>query len=243
MYTHKNSKQKYIGQSVNIFKRRWEHTHAPSPYSKFDQVLQREGEQAFDFSILEQCSAEQLDERERYWIAYYDTCNQGYNIKEGGQNYRGENNPMAKLSEKQVLQIIHLLEAHQKNNGQIADEFDVSRSTIDGINRCLNWTHLHSYRKNIRQECLQKSNKPHSVFAGENSGSNKITQLQAEEVIGLLINTELSCPKIAKQTQVSLDTVYDINRCRTWRFLHHYTKNVRREGQLEMKGGGESGDE
>ena len=75
---------------------------------------------------MEQCSAEQLDERERYWIAYYDTCNQGYNIKEGGQNYRGENNPMAKLSEKQVLQIIHLLEAHQKNNGQIADEFGVS---------------------------------------------------------------------------------------------------------------------
>lgn len=244
MYTHKISKQKYIGQSINITKRRWEHQHAPSPYSKFDQALKKDGEEAFDFTILEQCSPDQLDEKERYWISYYNTCNSEYNIKNGGQNYRGENNPQAKLSTQQVLQIIHLLEANQKTNKQIAQDFGVSNNTIDGINRCLNWTHLHTYQKNIRRECLQNA-KPHSTFAGENSGSNKISEKQAEEIINLLINTQLSCPQIAQQLQVSLNIIYDINRCRTWRFLHHYQKNVRKEAQQEQKekGGDDVGDE
>lgn len=237
MYMHKISKQKYIGQSVNIAKRRWEHLHSPSQYSKIDQALQQEGEQAFEFTILEQCSADELDEKERYWISYYDSCNKGYNIKNGGQNYRGENNPRAKLSTEQVLKIIYMLELNQKTNNEIAKEFNVSRNTIDGINRCLNWTHLHSYKNNIRQECLQKAKRPHSTFAGENSGCNKISEQQAEEIINLLIQTELSCPKIAQRLQVSLNIVYDINRCRTWCFLHSYQKNIRNEARQEMKGG------
>lgn len=53
---------------------------------------------------------DKLDEREIYWIDYYDSLNNGYNIIHGGDCYHGENNIAAKLTEEQVKNIIKLLE-------------------------------------------------------------------------------------------------------------------------------------
>ena len=44
MYENKIDHKKYIGQSVNIAKRRWEHLHSPSVSSKFDNYLRKVGE-------------------------------------------------------------------------------------------------------------------------------------------------------------------------------------------------------
>lgn len=38
------------------------------------------------------------------------------------------------------------------HNHQIGKDYGVSYNTINGINRCKNWTHLHSYINNIRLE-------------------------------------------------------------------------------------------
>ena len=59
-------------------------------------------------------------------------------------------------------------------------------NTIDLINRCKIWCYLHSYKKNIRQECLDKKEHKHSTFAGESSGCAKITEQKALEIINLL---------------------------------------------------------
>ena len=40
----------------------------------------------FDFEILEECSKELLNEREKYWIEYYDSYHHGYNASPGGDN-------------------------------------------------------------------------------------------------------------------------------------------------------------
>lgn len=52
-FTNKLNGKIYIGQSVNIIKRKWEHISAPSPYSYFDSVLQKIGINNFDFEIVE----------------------------------------------------------------------------------------------------------------------------------------------------------------------------------------------
>lgn len=63
------------------------------------QALQEYGRESFDVTMLESVELQQdMDERERYWIAKYDATNRdvGYNICDGGRVNRdmvGEHNP------------------------------------------------------------------------------------------------------------------------------------------------------
>ena len=115
MFENINNHKKYIGKSINITKRKWEHYNTPSSGCYIDRILANEPNN-FIFSILEECSVEQLDEREIYWIDYYNSINEGYNVIRGGNCYRGENNIQAKLTEIQVKEIINLLEECKLNN-------------------------------------------------------------------------------------------------------------------------------
>jgi hypothetical protein len=42
----------------------------------------------FSFGVLEECTLDKLDEREIYWIKYYNSYNDGYNLTLGGQFQR-----------------------------------------------------------------------------------------------------------------------------------------------------------
>jgi hypothetical protein len=42
-------------------------------------AFRKYGLENFNFEVLEECLAEQLNQRERYWISYYDTFFNGYN--------------------------------------------------------------------------------------------------------------------------------------------------------------------
>lgn len=50
------------------------------------RAFQKYGFENFEYMILEKCSKEELSERERYWINFYNTTNKdyGYNLSEGG---------------------------------------------------------------------------------------------------------------------------------------------------------------
>ena len=88
----------YIGQSINIYKR-WE-AHKYVSLNKnsqeyniyFHNALRKYGINNFLFEIIEQCNKDELDEKEKYWIEYYDSCNRdiGYNESKGGYGYNGE---------------------------------------------------------------------------------------------------------------------------------------------------------
>lgn len=95
---NKTNHKKYIGQSVNI-KNRWCHHKADLKNGEHDNdYLQKSwnkyGDQNFEFKILEECSENMLNDRERYYIDLYNTMNRdyGYNLKSGGQdkNYATE---------------------------------------------------------------------------------------------------------------------------------------------------------
>ena len=230
MYENKINHKKYIGQSINIEKRKIAHYQWPSPYSKIDSKLTQYGEENFNFIIIEECKPEELDEKEKYYIKKYNSLiPNGYNLIEGGQNFRGESNPSAKLTEKQVLEIIELLKEHKLNNKQISELYNVSNNTIDGINRCLEWTHLHNFTRNIRQESLNKLKNIHSSHAGENNPTSKITEEIAIKIINWLENDNRSMEKIAKEENISIHIISGINTCKTWTYLHNYKKNIRKE--------------
>ena len=76
----------YIGQSQNI-KIRWydyKRLYNCKLQPKLYRSLEKYGPENHKFEIIEECLLEQLDEREVYWINYYNSIKEGLNIKEGG---------------------------------------------------------------------------------------------------------------------------------------------------------------
>lgn len=73
----------YIGKSIKIENRFKKHVynlrrnqhHSASLQNSFN----KHGEEVFIFGIIEECSKEELDKKERYWVKYYNTYSNGYN--------------------------------------------------------------------------------------------------------------------------------------------------------------------
>lgn len=91
------SNKSYIGQAKDIRKRLREHLMALNYYHKNginkykenDHLIKawnKYGENNFMFDILELCNIDKLNDREIYWISYYKSYENGYNMTCGGQN-------------------------------------------------------------------------------------------------------------------------------------------------------------
>ena len=79
----------YIGQAVDIAARFKQHIKrglgAETPLkNKFYPALEQYGVENFTFEILEKCNREELNEKEKFWIDYYQTKTYGYNVTGGG---------------------------------------------------------------------------------------------------------------------------------------------------------------
>lgn len=92
------SGKSYIGQAVNLERRKREFTCNPFNYvyTSKDSAIDRARKKYNDFSqwqyeILENTTIDQLDEREIYYIAQYETTNsrKGYNSTKGGDGTKG----------------------------------------------------------------------------------------------------------------------------------------------------------
>lgn len=80
----------YIGQAKDINRRLAAHRcieHSPNALEYNNQihtVMREYGIENFLFETIEECPVEKLNEREKYWIAYYNSYKNGYNGTEGG---------------------------------------------------------------------------------------------------------------------------------------------------------------
>ena len=81
--TNKINGKVYIGQSVDIG-RRWRQHMTAEDDIYFHKAIQKYGVENFEWEVIEQCKKKDLDEREIYWIEYYDSFNKGYNCTKGG---------------------------------------------------------------------------------------------------------------------------------------------------------------
>lgn len=106
--TRKDTGQAYIGLSENI-ERRWdEHIHSPKlKYSYIDRAIRKHGVNKFHLEIVEELPNNRalLAERERYWIAYYNTYKDGsqFNLTPGGDISPSKLPEIkAKISEKRI---------------------------------------------------------------------------------------------------------------------------------------------
>ena len=81
----------YIGQTIQPLERRkTDHlgkaTHETTNY--FHSAIRKYGKDNFRWQVICICSnVDLLNEQEQYYIAFYDSINNGYNLRSGGENY------------------------------------------------------------------------------------------------------------------------------------------------------------
>lgn len=85
----------YIGQSRDIEARWTKHLSvyrcASTPECELYRAFKKYDIEAFKFEVIEECQIEELNDREIYWIEYYDSFNSGYNMTLGGEACNGTN--------------------------------------------------------------------------------------------------------------------------------------------------------
>lgn len=83
----------YIGQTKVSLKLRFQNHLSAARNGKdyvIGKAIRKYGEENFYIELLEECTIEELNERERYWISYFNSTDNkfGYNISIGGNAIR-----------------------------------------------------------------------------------------------------------------------------------------------------------
>lgn len=134
--------KKYVGQSVNIKKRFQSHhlcdykNEKGELYNtKFYQALRKYGIENFEVTVLELCNKENLDEKEIYYVSYYDSFKNGYNSTEGGQHWSSNiHSEEAELKRKETRKKNKSLMSENHPRAKLANEevWNIRQRYIDG---------------------------------------------------------------------------------------------------------------
>lgn len=86
--TNLKTQQCYIGQSVDVAQRWRDHCKCglgieASATNKLYNSMQKYGIYSFSFELMEECSREQLNEKEKFWIELYQSNIYGFNSTKG----------------------------------------------------------------------------------------------------------------------------------------------------------------
>ncbi len=75
----------YIGLTTRTVEARWKE-HCRHSSQEIDKAIQIFGKENFVIETLEECTDENLDDREKYWINFYNCYTNGYNNTLGGRD-------------------------------------------------------------------------------------------------------------------------------------------------------------
>lgn len=143
LVNHKN----YIGQSIHI-ETRWKDHKRLAFYPllvsynyPLYRAIRKYGVENFKFSIIENCLEEELNEKECYWLSYYQSFGlKGYNQTPGGQG-TPKTNP---------TEVITLFNSGLKIQ-ELCELFSVNKITITDILHSAGLGYLTQEEKNILQ--------------------------------------------------------------------------------------------
>lgn len=187
----------YVGQSVNSAIRFKHHIYDglnSSNNSLLDRAIKELGAENFWYEILE--VTEDYDEREKYWIKYYNCLTpHGYNILIGGAGCGvGTENAKSLIHDEYLLQqIIDDIQTSDLKLIEIGNKYNLSLKIISSINRGTvyhNENLIYPLRKRFSDDLI-----------------NDINDLIAQE----LLNTNKSYRQLSKEYSVSTFYIGEIN--------------------------------
>ena len=190
-----HNEKRYIGQTIHPKDRFNRHKRylgnyngqnhfyrAMSKYSSIDD---------WEYTVIEEVPKEMLDEREIYWIAFYDSMNPecGYNSREGGHNsyeYKLPEEPRRKLSEA--------------NKGKRHSE-ESRRKMSESLKGKPAW----NKGKNLSLEHRKKISKSHKGKRHSEESRRKISESLNPNKIGVFQNDMLIavCDTIAEASHIA----------------------------------------
>ncbi len=144
----------YIGQTTQAFKKRWYfHCYEAKDkrnFNKFYNAIRKYGAECWSVEVLEEVNdVNLLNEREVYWINYYNTFKNGYNSTSGGE--RGSVSVKCKEETKKKIS--------KANKGKLIKEKNPMYGKIGELN--------HLYKIPRTKEVKEKISKTNS---GVNNG-------------------------------------------------------------------------
>jgi hypothetical protein len=116
LITNKDNGHKYVGQTTQAMNKEWQrHIHESNRMSSepLHRAFREYGVHKFGIKEIDECDESLLNEKEAYWIEYYDTWN-GYNIK-----------PIKEEKKKEEIIIVPIkkeIERPKKSWGSLTDK-------------------------------------------------------------------------------------------------------------------------
>lgn len=102
------------------------------------RAFRKYGIDNFSFDVIEECTVNELNEKEIYWISFYDTFFNGYNQTLGGDN-------KARQPKEKVIGVINDLKNTNMIHRDIAKKWGMSTEMVQGINTGRYWRHDADY--------------------------------------------------------------------------------------------------
>lgn len=212
-YAKPNGKIVYIGQTVDLYTRNKQHIdYDPfNPNNKeyeypLSRGVRKYGKDYYSLVILEEnIPLNELDNRERYWIKFYDTYWHGYNQTTGGTW------PTAPSYPEDIIDIVfEMLKDENFSYNDIKEKTGISITHIYNLN---NGTRRH------RDDIEYPIRKPNA----KGTKNLKFNEEEIKKITDALLNTNKKYSELAKEFGCSSSTIEDIN--------HGRTKKYRVEGQ------------
>ena len=221
--TNKISGKTYIGQSHNIERRLKEHKYKKD--IPIELAIQKYGVENFIFEVLEECSLEELDEKEKYYINLYNTYKgSGYNCNEGGGCSNLENNGRTKMTNEDIYNIREDYNSHKRRK-EVYEQYKdkISFGAFARIWDGSSWKGIHS-------DVYTEENKLYYKYQATNGECSNNAIFTNEEVIALRTRyVNETAEQIYKdyKDRCSLQTLKGILWGRSYKDLPLYKKRER----------------
>ena len=217
----------YVGKSNDIERRFNEHIRRDYKQSRipFDGYIKEKGKDAFIYEILEECSIEELSEREKYWTDKLQATKSGNKFDGGLTDVVGSNNPKAKLTEEDIIYIRKAYNNHEKQKDVYEKYKDIiSFSYFQNLWQGRSWRH-------IMPEVFTEENKQYYIYQnsiGENGVLSQFTDDEVIEIRKRYVNE--SAKQIYKdyENRVAYQTFQAMLWGRTYKTLPIYKKQEKK---------------
>ena len=220
-----NKKIVYIGQTTDLYTRNKQHINYDpfNPNNKeynypLSRGIRKYGQNYYELIVLEEnVLSTKLNERERYWIAYYDTYWHGYNQTPGGSN------PTKPIYQEDVIDLtIALLQDENFSFNDIQEKTGLSL------------THIYNINIGARR---RRDNINYPIRPSNTKGTKglKFNQDENLKIHNAIINSTKSYKDIANEFHCCRETIYKINAGKIKKYkIDEYVYPLREKNNLEQ---------
>lgn len=201
----------YIGQSVDIERRYKDHINraknknSAEYNSSLHCAIRKYGLDNFSFVVLEECNKNLLNEREQYWIKYYNSYKDGYNETTGGNSQEATK----KFTDDLISLIQKLLQDTNITYEELHNSYNISLGLLSAINSGkvyhndkLNYPLRTKAKKNYCSCCGAEISKGYNLCFSCSCKKKRVVQRPTREELKYLIRTK-AFTEIAKSFNVS----------------------------------------